>query len=323
MRENARVIDEAAADWVIRVDRGLTEAERSALEHWLAGDARRAGALARAQAAWVHVDRAQVYRSANELREQPAARRRRLATPWAVAAAVLLSLATGLTLWHDYFRTHLSTAIGEIRQVPLADGSRITLDTRSRVSVHYKASTRLVRLDAGEALFEVAKDPNRPFVVQAGNIRVRAVGTAFVVRRHSDVDVEVTVTQGTVDVWRETTSPEPAIRLAANNRTESTSKEIAAPKELTVTQLARATAWEAGIIDLNGLTLGEAAAEFNRYNDLAVVINDSSLANQTVVGHFQANDPTAFVNAAAAMLNARVRTDGDRLILEPRLRAQK
>jgi len=67
--------------------------------------------------------------------------------------------------------------MGEIRQVPLADGSRLTLDERSRVSVQYETATRRVRLEFGEVLFEVAKDPKRPFVVQAGNIRVRAVGT--------------------------------------------------------------------------------------------------------------------------------------------------
>jgi transmembrane sensor len=323
VRETAHAIDEAASTWVVRVDRGLTQAEQAVLEEWLAGDSRRAGALARAQAIWVHADRAQALRGSRELRESPSARLWRRATPWASAATVLLGLATAFWAWQGYVRTNPATAIGEIRQVPLADGSRITLDEQSRVSVQYQTATRLVRVDSGEVLFEVAKDPRRPFVVQAGNVRVRAVGTAFVVRRHADGDVEVTVSEGTVDVWRETTSPEPAVRLAAGSRTLATTEAIAQPIKLTDSQLARAVAWSAGVIDLNGRTLGEAATELNRYNRLTVVITDPRLAAQTVVGRFQATDPTAFAAAAATMLNAHVRTDGDRLILEPGPSSQK
>jgi transmembrane sensor len=323
MRESGRTIDAAASIWVVKIDRGLCETESAKLEDWLAGDTRRMGALARAQAAWVHADRAQVYRNASRLRDSRSSRAWRAAIPWASAAAVFLALATVFSAWQGYSQTHLATKLGEIRRVPLADGSQITLDTQSRVSVRYEPSTRLVRLETGEALFEVAKDPGRPFVVQAGNTRVRAVGTVFMVRRHSDTDIEVTVTEGTVDVWRETSTPEPAIRLAAGKRTLMTPQEIATPQELTGAQLAGAVAWERGVIDLNGRTLADAAAEFNRYNRQVVVISDPRLAAQTVVGRFQATNPLAFVTAAAAMLDARVRTEGDRLILEPRPRTQK
>ena len=317
MRETARAIDAAASAWMVRVDRGLTEAEQAVLEEWLAGDSRRAGALARAQAIWVHTDRAQAFRTSHKLRESPSARIWRRAMPWASAASVLVGLATAFWAWQGYDRSNPATAMGEIRQVPLADGSRITLDERSRVSVQYQTATRLIRLKSGEVLFEVAKDPKRPFVVQAGNIRVRAVGTVFIVDRHVDGGVEITVSEGTVDVWRETTSPEPAVRLAAGNRALATTEAIAPPVKLTEAQIMRAVAWSAKTIDLNGRTLGEAAAELNRYNSRTVVIADQRLASQTVVGRFQATDPIAFATAAATMLGAHVRTDGDRLIVEP------
>lgn len=323
MRESAGTIDAAAAEWVIRIDRRLTTSEQAALEEWLSADPRCTGALARAQAGWVYMDRSQVYRASGELRESQNARRRRMAIPWASAAAVLVAVATALWAWQGYSRSHLATARGEIRQLNLEDGSRVTLDTLSRVSVHYESATRLVSLEAGEALFDVAKDPRRPFIVQAGNVRVRAVGTAFVVDRRSDSSVNVIVTHGTVDVWRETSSPEPAVRVGARKRLLSTPVQAAQPEELTAVQLAGAVAWENGVIDLNGRTIGEAAAEFNRYNARTIVIRDRALASQTVVGHFQTNDPVAFVTAAAAMLEAHVRTDGDRLILESGPIAQK
>jgi len=323
MRENADTIDAAAAEWVVRIDRRLTESERAALEEWLSADPRRTGALARAQTGWVSMDRAQVYRAAGELRESRTARRWRMAIPWASAAAVLLAVATSLSAWQGYSRSHFATARGEIRQLSLADGTRVTLDTLSRVSVRYGSATRLVSLEAGEALFEVVKDSGRPFVVQAGNVRVRAVGTAFVVDRRSDASVDVIVTHGTVDVWREASSPEPAVRVAAHKKLVTTPVQAAQPAELTAAELSGAVAWENGVIDLNGRTMREAAAEFNRYNARTIVIRDPALASQTVVGQFQATDPVSFVTAAAAMLDAHVRTDGDRLILEPGLTAQK
>jgi transmembrane sensor len=323
MRETADMIDAAAAAWVIRLDRHLTESEQAGLDEWLSSDPRRMGALARAQAGWVSMDRSQVYRAAGELRESRTARRWRKAIPLAAAAAILVAVVTSLWAWQGYSRTHFATARGEIRQLNLADGTRVTLDTLSRVSVRYGAATRLISLDAGEALFEVAKDPGRPFVVQAGSVRVRAVGTAFVVDRRSDASVDVIVTHGTVDVWREAGSPEPAVRVAAHKRLVTTPVQAAQPAELTAAQLAGAVAWESGVIDLNGRTIGEAAAEFNRYNARSILIRDPALAAQTVVGQFQANDPVAFVTAAAAMLDAHVRTDGDQLILEPGLTVQK
>jgi len=158
MRERGRTIDAAASVWVVKIDRGLCETESAKLEEWLAGDTRRTGALARAQAAWVHADRAQVYRNASELRDSRSARAWRSAIPWASAAAVVLGLATAFLAWQGYSQTHFATKLGEIRRVPLADGSHITLDTQSRVSVRYEPATRLVRLETGEALFEVAKD---------------------------------------------------------------------------------------------------------------------------------------------------------------------
>jgi transmembrane sensor len=233
---------------------------------------------------------------------------------WTTAAAVIGSLAMSFMAWQAYSRNHLTTARGEIRKDSLTDGSYVTLDTRSKVSVQFEPQSRVVRLEAGEALFEVAKDSTRPFVVQAGNVRVRAIGTAFVVRRRSDDDVEVTVTKGIVTVWREGTHPEPSTRLVAGNREVITPSKMAAPVELSAADLARAVAWKSGIIDLNGQTLGEAAAEFNRYNRQTVVISPA-LAGQKVVGRFEATDPQAFVSAAAAMLDARLRTERDKLIL--------
>jgi transmembrane sensor len=182
--------------------------------------------------------------------------------------------------------------------------------------VEFAASNRLVRLESGEALFEVAKDPTRPFVVQAGKIHVRAVGTAFLVRRRSDFDVEVIVTKGAVDVWSDADTPNRASRLSAGSRAYFDGNKIAPVQTLTAQQIEQAVDWKSGIVDLDGRTLGEAAAEINRYNRLRIEIPDTHLAAQTLVGNVSSSDPVAFADAAAAMFGAHVRREGDQLILE-------
>jgi transmembrane sensor len=316
VRESASSIDAAAAAWVSRLDRGLTDVEQIGLEEWLAADTRHVGSLARAQATCLHVERVKVLGSARLLHKPGVEAFTRRTAWWLAAAATVAGLVTGLWAWQGYMRTHVSTAIGEIRELRLADGSRVTLGTQSRVSLHYESALRGVRLESGEALFKVTKDPERPFVVQAGNVRVRAVGTEFDVR-HSDRGVEVAVAEGAVDVWRELTSQEPPVRVAAGSRTFITREQISAPEALTEAQVVRSVEWTTGIIDFNGMTLAEAAAELNRYNRRAIVIADPELAAHKIIGRFRATDPVAFANAAAAMLDARLKADNDQLILEP------
>jgi transmembrane sensor len=320
---STEAIEEAATEWVARIDRGLTRAEQSALAQWLAEDTRCREALDLAQTTWKNLDRAQVFRIAAEESRAAQVTPRRNWTPWAYAAGLALVTAAYLGIWFSYIHTHVRTAIGEIRQVPLEDGSRVTLDTRSQIAVEYEPKQRVVRLESGEALFEVAKDARRPFVVQAGDVRVRAVGTAFVVRRRSDDDIDVTVTKGTVDVWSKTRSQEAAVRISAGSATSLSGATLTPPRDLTVKQIEQATDWKSGVVDLNGRTLGEAAAEINRYNTRRVVISDARLAAQPLVGHVSTSDPLAFAQAAAAMLDAHVREDGDRLVLEPLPASQK
>jgi transmembrane sensor len=316
VREKAIAIDSDAADWVVRLDRGLTDSEQQKLEEWLAGDERRSGALARAEAAWVHVERARVFHGQRELYRSPVRWPQWSAAAWVAATVAVAALAFGLRSWQEHRAGEVYAATAETSEARLADGSEVRLDPKSLVSIEYKPSIRIVRLQYGQARFEVVSDPHRPFVVESGVVRVRAVGTAFSVSRFSDSAAEVSVDKGTVEVWRLTPSPEAPVRVVAGNRILVTPEEITALEGLPETQKARATLSKGGSIYLNGWTLGEAAAEFNHFNDRSVVITDPELAAQRVVGRFQVTDPEAFVNAAAAMLDARARVDGDRLILE-------
>ena len=317
MPNNSQAIEEAATEWVARIDRGLDREEERALEDWLGSDQQCRDALNVAQAVWRNLDRAQVFKIAAEQAHQANVARRNY-KPFAYAAGLALLAVTSATTWMSYVRTHASTRSGEVRQVPLDDGSRVTLDTRTRLVIDYGSRARIVRLEAGEALFEVAKDPTRPFVVQAGNIKVQAIGTAFVVRESSDSEVDVTVTQGAVDVSSSERPLESVVRVKAGSSTSLEGEgAIAAPRDLTASELERATDWTSGTLDLDDTTLAQAAAQINRYNTRQVFISDSRLAAQTLVGHVSTADPLAFAEAAAAMLDATVRTDGNQILLEP------
>ena len=223
MRERADVIDAQACEWVSRFDRGLSTDEQAALSAWLAVDSRHCGAFARAQAVWRDLDRAQVFHIAEELRQAPSAAERQPQAPREVGCGGCAAThrRCGYHRLVSYPRNAVSTAAGEVRQLPLPDGSRVVLDARSRISVQFEPATRLVRLESGQALFEVAKDATRPFIVVAGEYRVRAVGTAFLVSVESASQAQVTVTKGTVQVWSEYGTHPEAVECRRTCRTGS------------------------------------------------------------------------------------------------------
>jgi transmembrane sensor len=315
----AAAIETEAAEWTVRSDRGLTAAERAALEAWVAADIRHAGAFAKTQAMWVQVDRAQIFRH-TQLVSEGWGVRKWTGMRWRAASFAALVILAGASLleWRSYAGSHLATEIGEVRHVHLADGSTVVLNTNSRIVVRYSKGARVVRVDAGEAFFDVAHDPVRPFIVEAGAVHSRDVGTAFDVRRGPESEVTVAVLRGVVDVWREARIPEPALRLGAGLRTLVVPEAAPVATSLSEAQVAQLTAWQDGYIDLQGETLQEAAADFNRYNQQIVRIEDATLAGKHVVGRFHARDPMSFAHAAALTLNAEVRADGNQIVLNQR-----
>jgi len=194
-----------------------------------------------------------------------------------------------------------------MKVVPLADGSVVNLNTDSRIRVQYTAVRRSIHLDRGEALFDVAKDAARPFVVSAGDMQVRAVGTSFSVLRLADTPVQITVREGVVEVDRDHSGAREVapVRLTANMRAEAPlGSGLASPAPIRAVAVApveieRAVAWREGRIAFEGETLAEAVKDFQRYSDTRIVIDDPSIAKEEVTGLFQANDPVGFAQAVA------------------------
>ena len=308
-RESARKAADQAALWATRIDSGSVDPDMDEeLKHWLEADPRRRGALLRAQAALSFVERG---RALAGVIPKPPPRsvwiRRKFLFAGAALAASIAGVVVLLSGSHRY-----GTALGEIRVVPLSDGSFISINTQSAVEVMMRSDSREITLTRGEAWFQVAHDNKRPFIVSVGQIRVRAVGTAFSVRRHGE-DADVQVTAGMVETW---TVGEEDRRVQVAAGSKAYVAEYESPKPIAASaNIKRSLAWREGQIVLEGETLDDAVAQFNRYNVKKLVIVDPNLAEEKLVGQFRATNPQNFARAVATTLRAHVDETVDQIRL--------
>ena len=226
--------------------------------------------------------------------------------------ALIAACAAGL-VWQANEGGAISTARGEVRHVPLPDGSTMLLNTQSRVRVAMRPHERRLKMSSGEAWFQVQRDPARPFIVEVGSVRVRAVGTAFSVRRR-DLGVEILVTEGVVEAWlvgREANR----IRLSAGQKAMVAETSPIKQLDTAPSELDRRLAWRSGRIDLAGETLAEAVEEFNRYNARQIYVAQPELNSRKLYGIFRVDDPDGFSRAIHYSLNAQISTSNSLIII--------
>ncbi|MBL8267507.1 FecR family protein [Steroidobacter sp.] len=298
-------VEDTAAAWAARVDKGgLQEDEQRELDAWLASDRRHLGAFVRMQTISAHFDRAAALGADFDARQFSAPPNRVRRTVWigGLIAASCAALVVYLFVLGAPTQ-HYATGRGEIKNVSLDDGSVLRLNTATRVDVRFSAEQRRVQLLEGEALFDVAKDPARPFVVEAAGTLVRAVGTSFTVRVLPGDQVKVLVREGVVEVSGRNTSPAAPLQLSANNRVHIGRDPVPAAQPVSTAELADDLAWQSGMISLDGITLQEAVSEFSRYSDTRIVIDDGAIAELTVTGRFAADDPVGFAKAVATSMS--------------------
>jgi transmembrane sensor len=218
-------------------------------------------------------------------------------TPSAAAAFAVVIAFLGIGIWHAERPLMITTTVGEQRSLRLADGSVIMLNTATTLATSFNADHRLIKFDYGEASFEVAKDSLRPFIVQAGDTRVVAVGTVFDVR-YLHGALWVTLAEGKVRVVRRLADGETTeVEMSAGQRLL-----IAMPKErptLRAVNLQTARAWRGGQVVFGGTPLGEAVAEMNRYSDHPITIDDPSTAQLKISGAFRTIDGLQFARAVS------------------------
>ena len=313
--KRANHIDAQAAVWLARTEGGDNEQGRGALGAWLAEDPVHAEAYARAAEVWAILPRAARFDDVSQSTSWQAGRRSWARPALALAASLVLGLAV---LWWGLDRgAHYSTRPGEQQVATLADGSRIALNTDTRVGVQYDAQRRSIRLARGEAMFEVAHDPNRPFVVIAGETRIEALGTAFVVRRTADA-VVVTLVKGEVAVSHEAARGAPSgAGLVVLNPGERLTEPAAGPARIEQASVEAAVAWRRGQTVFEDTPLGEAVTELNRYGGPEILIDDPRTAALPISGVFTTNAPD-FAEAVAELHDLRVVRRGDTISLRSR-----
>jgi transmembrane sensor len=330
----AEDIEQTAATWIARRDSGAwTEADAASFQQWLAQAAGHRVAYYRLNAAWNEAGRVRALGATGaasvsggaptsaQIEPSPRGSTRRVAL-FAMAASVLIALAGGLVAYKDeLFNTHrFTTMVGGLQTIPMSDGSRVTLNTDSEIRVKLDARERLVEIDHGEAFFEVAHDPQRPFVVKAGDRRVIAVGTQFSVRRDG-ADLRVVVSEGTVRYEGHGDAPSTSatgandvVLLPAGSvaRAEGDAVQV---EQLPVTEAERDLTWRNGVLTFRDTPLANAVAEFNRYNTRKMVIEDPSIATLEVGGVFRSNNVDPFVRLLERGFSVQANDQGDRIVL--------
>ena len=354
MRRNAhripdREVDRIAADWIVRRNFGLNEQEAREFQAWVNADRRHAAALTEQSLTWSLLDRPRAAGygewMARELASRAARRRRRhFAATASVACSVVLLLGVwqrqpppGETGGHAGARAPV-VAAPESRD--LADGSKVELRPGAEIAVEFSESTRRVALRRGTAHFEVTHNPERPFIVEAGSIRVRAVGTAFSVEI-TDSNVEIIVTHGRIAVdERNTGSSAPAVTLPTGAPPVATpsahpenegAREFAAGSHVVVstTQLAaidvsvlseadlsERLAWRSPRVEFTDTPLVEAVEVMNRYGESRIRIVSPALGRTAINGLFRADNTETFIELLELSFNAKATRVGQEILVD-------
>lgn len=323
--------DRQASQWLARLDSGeMSEQDQLAMREWMACDARHREAVSRMDGAWRATDFLATLSEQDRCRllggldghvgsgsvagtTGGAASGASHANVWitrviAVAAAVLVAVIGLFVVRQAAPGEVYRTNVGEQRKLVLADGSAVTLNTGSMLRVSYSPTARSLTLERGEAFFEVAADRSRPFRVSVDGREVRALGTAFGVRRDGR-DFDLIVTEGTVEVAKDAQSrSQPHAQF---ERLRVTRGEVArVPHDDRPVILAAAEkpslAWREGLLEFNGETLERVVREFGRYTHRQILFADEGVKALRLGGVFKAGDVEALTSAVDLMLPVKV-----------------
>jgi transmembrane sensor len=349
LRTRAEIEEEAAA-WIWRMDSGSrTTADPEGFDAWLRQDPRHRRAVDELSKVWESLDtlaeapRAQVlpplgapapYASTSSAQPMPGRHSKLARRPlWFAAAAALVAAVAGAMWLNKGSETQvLATAVGQHRNVVLADGSIVSLNTNTIVETNLGHRAREIYLRKGEAHFDVAPDRSRPFLVHAGDAVVQAIGTEFEVRVRADQHVDVLVNEGRVEVRPDALAPAPraldtrrvptavvTVRAVSAGQALSTATINYPVTPVSQEQLSSDLAWREGAVVFDSEPLSEAIAEIQRYTDARIVISDPGIASLPVGGRFKTDDLQGFLDGLQAALPITIRRTADDIIyVDPR-----
>lgn len=340
--DNSTIAAEACA-WIAQLESGdVSRADLEALREWTKRSPRHAQEIKHYAHLWgdldVLRDMAGPIDGALAQERQLMSRRRVLGmTPGlaGAAAALALVISGGAYIWTNSGGNKpaaplmVSSAIGEQRTVSLPDGSTINVNTNSQLEIDFSDTQRKIRLLKGEALFHVAKDRQRPFVVYAGEEAVRAVGTAFAVRLNND-NIDVTVTEGTVelanvaridhgpfnpDKFGKAEGDKAIAVMTAGHQAVAGSNRIGPIEKISAEEVQRKLAWKDGRLEFSGESLKDVIKEVSRYTSLDIVIDDPKLESLRFGGVFKIGQTQALFEALEQSFGVQVERRNDNTVL--------
>lgn len=337
--DEVRRLGREAAAWLVKHDRGFTAEEQDAFFQWLATDPRHGEWFAQHRRTWQEFNLLAEWEPEHSAEPNPdlLARLPRRHAPlirraWLVALAAAASLAVGLLLWEPAQSSQAEegrpgllrlTAEAYERRV-LEDGSVIELNRGARLEIAYTAAERQVRLFEGEAGFSVARNPARPFIVRAGGVDVRAVGTAFNVSLGAH-HVEVLVTEGRVrvddalkgaSVLAPTLSGEMPVLTAGQKISVGVVPTASVPViPVSAAEIARLLAWRPDLLEFDSTPLGAVVEAFNRRNTVQLEVVDDELLTMPIVATFRADNVDGFVRLLELTAGVRVERRGNSIRL--------
>jgi transmembrane sensor len=317
-------VNEDAARWVVRLSDSPSATDQSEFDAWMAQGGEHELAYMRARMAWQRLDLMSALPIPDSLLEDDAAETA-LAShishpvkrqPGQVhmkrlihIAASFIAISAILTLTIAAVATPraYATALGEQKTIRLSDGTTIDLNTDTRIVVSYGLRTRTIKLEHGEAMFHIAS-AKRPFIVRTNTAHLNTQSAELSVRLTGDA-TQVIVSQGMAMATDNNADAKPV------SLTSDTQATVAgqAPRvtHLSVSDMERVMAWRKGVIALNGETLSQAAAEFNRYNQKKIVVSGLPARNIRVGGLFRSTDVDRFVLGVVSTFPVTASEDDD------------
>jgi transmembrane sensor len=245
---------------------------------------------------------------------------------WGLAATVLIAIVMGSSAVMQFGNEELlqsyATPIGGTGSSVLPDGSRVELGADSRITTRYTAKQRSISVDFGEAYFLVAKDPARPFLVNAGEMKLTAVGTAFNVRRNAD-RVVIAVSEGRVQLDNNESSADSAIAdKAGPTPLVAGQQAVYSEESRTVTiaqiQAADVASWRNGVLKYMHEPLSSVAQDLSRYHNKRIIISDAGLSALTFTGTVFSTRIDDALSALESVFPLQVKERGDAIELTPR-----
>ncbi|WP_231659060.1 MULTISPECIES: FecR family protein [Pseudoalteromonas] len=302
-------LQQQANAWLEQQKTGLSKNQQHAFLTWLNTNPEHLAAYQQSQ----QVDQLLTQFSDSDITQLNISTTKRVSPLWAIAACVALFMVsiTSYQFWPQndtsaHYSAQYQSARSEQFDVALPDGSQLSLDAQTHLTLAFDANQRVNNLIQGRALFDVASDPQRPFIVIADNTKITVLGTRFSVDKKQN-STRISVEHGRVKVQNK----QHLIELVQGQQVLFNEQGMAVQN----VNPHLVAAWRDGRLIFNNAPLDEVFAEFNRYHDTHFEFTDSTVSNMMLSGTFSATDLDNFLNLLPHVLPVEIKNTNNHIVI--------